>query len=232
VKREKPASPKLSRTAEGLASWLTFEARSGRRLLFCESYLKYPLAQLLKFQFRGRVRHEREHPALAKCKPGHKYRVDYVVLGKGEGDRWKLAVEVKWAPAKTEPASRLSALRYGLLRDVLRLSLLVDQHAEHGVLFLAGKTQSLERLLEHQLFKQNPNLPANTAFLPTKDNCKTTLKLGPVPDSGLPPHVVRAFSRTLLATGVMCIAHFESECYAVYVWRISRHDVKLRQDER
>ena len=38
---------KYSKIADGLASWLNFELRSGRESLFSESYLAFPLGQLL-----------------------------------------------------------------------------------------------------------------------------------------------------------------------------------------
>jgi hypothetical protein len=40
----------FSKIAEGLAGWLSFERRCGRAHLFSESYLAYPLAQLLKYR--------------------------------------------------------------------------------------------------------------------------------------------------------------------------------------
>jgi hypothetical protein len=135
----------FSKIAEGLAAWLSFERRCGREQLFSESYLAYPLAQLLRYRFDGRVLTEIEHPVLSKLRtgPGSKPRIDFGITG--TNNVLALAIETKWLSGSPN-------LVRDIIRDIVRLDLLVPQYAESGLLLVAGEARNFDRLFQREDF--------------------------------------------------------------------------------
>ncbi len=131
---------RYSKIADGLAGFLTFEQRSGRRRFFNESYLAYPLAQILNAQYPGRVLPEVVHPTLAQHKKprGDYPRIDFVVTSRDGGPN-ELAIETKWI-------SRSKHLLRDLIRDIVRLDLLMPEHTKAAIVILAGSVKSANRL--------------------------------------------------------------------------------------
>jgi hypothetical protein len=136
---------KFAKIADGISGWLTFEQRCGRSPLFCESYLAYPVGQLLQHRYPGRVLSEVEHPVLSEMKegPGKKPRVDFAVTGADR--KYDLVVEAKWV-------SRSSSLVRDIIRDVVRLDLVLPDFAREAILVLVGNVRDLRKLF------QDPNL--------------------------------------------------------------------------
>jgi hypothetical protein len=140
-----------AKIADGLASWLTFEQRCGRVNLFSESSLAHPLGKLLQYRYEGRVRAEVEHSVLGPLKTGARQRprVDFVV--DGAGGIYDLVVETKWASASP------SLLR-DIIRDVVRLDLLLGVHAREALLVLAGESEALRGFLATHSFSHTHSI--------------------------------------------------------------------------
>lgn len=140
----------FNRIADGLASWLRFEQLCGREPLFSESYLKQPLAQILAHQFPGRVLSEVSHPVLQRSGRGDRSRTDFVVTG-APGKPHELAIETKWLSTST-------SLLTDMVRDVVRLQLLLPAHAKRGILLFAGKTRNVEEFFLRQTIENASQL--------------------------------------------------------------------------
>jgi len=135
-----------------LGGWLTFEQRCGRYPLFCESYLAYSIGQLLQYRFPGKVLSEIEHPILSGGRegPGRKPRIDFAV--KGKDNRFDLAVETKWV-------SKSPTLIRDIVRDIVRLDLLLPNVASEALLILAGNVKNLNRLLQDPILRAEGEKP-------------------------------------------------------------------------
>lgn len=143
----------FSKIAQGLASWLNFEQRSGRESLFCESYLSHPIGQLLKYRYEGRVKAEVKHPALQmNGVPGKCPTIDFAVTGK-EG-KYDLVVEVKWI-------SKSPTLMADIIADIIRLDLLLPEHSREAIIIIAGNVRSYRKLFGQ---KKITELPLNTKY--------------------------------------------------------------------
>jgi hypothetical protein len=213
---------KISKIAEGLAAWLCFEKRCGRQRFFSESYLAYPLAQLLQYRFQSKVLTEIEHPVLNQLKtgPGSRPRIDFGIPG---GTKvLELAVETKWL-------SGSSTLVRDMIRDIVRLDLLVPEHAKSGILLVAGETRDFARLFRKDEFWGSNTKRQSKPILPLiKDTGTLNLQN---PES--PRQRSEFFDRVLSAFGGVQVsksiplarsgpypAHARTRDYQVYIWRL------------
>ena len=212
-----------SKIAEGLAAWLAFELRCGRVRLFSESSLAHPLGQLLQYRYGGRVRAEAEHSALAThhTGAGRKPSVDFVV--DGDGGLYDLAVECKWA-------SRSPTLLRDIIRDVVRLDLLMGSHCRNALLVLAGEKRTIDKLFSHAQFQPHPHLSSKT-ILPIGSHTKASIRFVPVPEfrralyaRALEPFRGLEISRSIrLERSGPFPRDANSKSYQVYVWRVVKH---------
>ena len=162
----------FAKVADGLAGWLTFELRCRRQALFREALLAHPLSQLLAAQFPGRVLTEVTHPVLAKLQlgPGRKKAVDFVV--RAADGKPSAVVETKWA-------SSSPTLLRDLLRDIVRLDLLVPSVAQEGLLVLAGVKRDLDRLFASPAFLPHPAHLGSKTLLPVGSHGKFSVRFHP-----------------------------------------------------
>ena len=133
---------KFAKIADGLAGWLTFEQRCGRYSLFSESYFACAVGQLLQYRYPGRVLAEVKHPVLSEVKegPGKKPRIDFAIASDNEG-KYDLVVEIKWV-------SKSRTLLRDIIRDVIRLDLILPSYANEAILILAGNVKQIRKLFQ------------------------------------------------------------------------------------
>ena len=164
---------KLSKTAEGLAAWLTYERRCGRHDLFSESYLAQPLGQLLKYQYSNRIIPEYEHTVLATRAKGRgrRPRFDFAVVD--ATGHIELAIETKWV-------SDSPNLIRDMLRDLVRLDLLLPSTAKQGVLILAGQKTAMQKLFTQTAFRPHPEHHNSKTILPLAADSRSTVRFLPV----------------------------------------------------
>lgn len=143
---------KFAKIADGLGGWLTFEQRCGRYPLFSESYFACAIGQLLQYCYPGRVLAEVKHPVLSDLKDGRgkKPRIDFAVTGDEKG-KYDLVVETKWV-------SNSPSLPQDIIRDIIRLELVLPIYAKEAVLVLVGNVKRIRRLF------QNPALVHEDLF--------------------------------------------------------------------
>lgn len=152
---------KYSKIADALAGFLTFEQWSGRSEFFNESYLAYPLAQILNAQYPNRVLPEIVHPVLSQHKKtrGDFKRTDFVITGRDNGSH-DLAIETKWI-------SKSTTLLRDLIRDVVRLDLLMPDYAKEAILILAGNVKAANALFEDKRITTPSDTPKPALVSPT-----------------------------------------------------------------
>ena len=137
---------------EAVSYWLNFESQCKRTELFNERYLSYPIGQFLMARYGHLVRTEYEHPILSPLKygKGAKPKIDYVVLKKKEksGDREliDLAIETKWC-------SNSNTLVRDIIRDLVRLNLLIYKYDCSAYFILAGKRVLWKLCLNPLIFR-------------------------------------------------------------------------------
>ncbi|HHT9116187.1 MAG: hypothetical protein HY607_04015 [Planctomycetes bacterium] len=214
---------KYSEIADGLASWLTFELRAGREALFCESYLTYPLGQLLQYQYPGRVLSEVEHPILAEDKkgPGKKPRIDFVVTGQDE--KYDVVIETKWV-------SKSPTLLRDIIRDIVRLDLLISNYAREALLVVAGQAKEFFALFENSQFKPHPNHLSSNHILPLGNHIRASVRFVPIPKfrSVLYSQVLSAFEGIEISKSIQLERsgpfprNATTKHYEVYLWKIRR----------
>jgi hypothetical protein len=222
-----------SKIADGLAGWLTFELRAGRQQLLCESYLAHPIGQLLQYRYPGRVLGEVKHPLLSPAKglSGRKPSIDFAVTG--EDGKYDIVIETKWI-------SRSPTLLRDIIRDVIRLDLLVPEYAKVAVLVIAGKTRDFLRLFDNSQFKPHPNHLASKHILPLGSHTKASVRFIPVPNfrSKLYTQVLSAFKGIEISTSIPLerSGPFPRDAttkhYEVYIWKILKsHEQKTFKPE-
>lgn len=213
---------KFAKIGEGLASWLNFELRAGHKSLFCESYLAYPLGQLIPYRYPGQVMTEVEHPVLADIMngPGKRPCIDYVINKRD--NIYDLAIETKWV-------SKSPTLLRDILRDIIRLDLLIPNYAKEGILICAGKNRDFNELFNDSRFKPYGDLKSKH-LLPINKQTETSLRFVPIPKfrESLLKEVLTVYKdkdlmisksiRTQLSGPYLKEA--KSSQYKVYVWRI------------
>ncbi len=157
MKRDDP-----QRLVEAVAAWLEFEQLCYRTGLFSESYLTFPIGQFLQSRAGDRVRTELEHPVLAPLKTdrGDKPRVDFAVVR--EDSTVEFAVETKWR-------SKTPTLVVQLIRDLVRLEMIVHEQDARAVLILGGLSRKLLGLFETKAFSRHPKKPNSKPLLPVEE---------------------------------------------------------------
>lgn len=219
---------KFANIGEGLASWLNFELRVGHENLFCESYLAYPLSQLISHRYPGRVINEVKHPVLADTMIGAGKRpsIDYAI-NKVDGI-YDLAVETKWV-------SKSPTLLRDILRDIIRLDLLIPNYAKEGILICAGKKRDFVELFDDPQFKPYDDMKSKH-LLPIDEQTETSLRFIPIPKfrESLLKNLLSIYKnkeilisksiRTQL--GGPFLKEAKSSQYEVYVWRIKNYGNK------
>jgi hypothetical protein len=213
-----------AKIAEGLAAWLSFEHRCGRANLFSEASLAHPLGQLLQYRYPGRVLAEVEHPILtaAHIGVGAKPRIDFAVSG--PAGIYDLVVETKWV-------SQSPTLLRDILRDFIRLDLVLGSGAQDALLILAGEKRNVSRLFSHTQFRAHPEHPSSKDLLPVGEGLKRSIRFNSVPAFRRP-----LFRRTLEAycnisvpkrIQIQCSGPFPraatAKHYEIYVWRVINH---------
>ncbi len=139
----------IRQLVEATGVWLHFEYLCGRNVLFSESYLAYPIGQYLKARFGDHLYPEYVHPVLASLRSGRgdKPRIDFAVID--DTERIKFAVETKWLNTST-------SLTEQIIRDLVRLELLVDRYETTAVFVLAGQQRDLENMFTTAKFAPHP----------------------------------------------------------------------------
>jgi hypothetical protein len=214
----------FSKIAEGLAGWLLFEQRCGRKALFRESLLAHPIHQLLSYHFPGRVQAEVPHLRLAPIAKGRgrKPCIDFVVTKPDE--RFAIAVETKWV-------SKSPTLLQDILRDVVRLDLLVPEYADEAMLIVAGLRKDFEALFAATQFQPHPAHLGSKHILPLKEHVKSSVRFVPVPKfrkslytkvlepfQGLPISCSIPLERSGPFPRIANVGHYE-----VYLWRLRKY---------
>lgn len=145
---------KFAKIADGLAGWLTFEQRCGRYKLFSESYITSAVGQLLQYRYPGRrVFSEVEHPMLSELKdgPGKKPRLDFAVESSERG-KYDLVLEIKWV-------SKSPTLLRDIVKDIVRLDLVLPTYASEAVIILVGKVKQIRSLFQDHALARETQLP-------------------------------------------------------------------------
>jgi len=213
-----------SKIADGLSAWLTFEQRCGRVNLFSESSLAHPLGQLLQYRYEGRVRAEVEHPVLAPFKTGagQKPRIDFVV--DGVGGMYDLVVETKWV-------SESPTLLRDVIRDIVRLDLLLGVHAREALFVLAGEKRTIARLFSHRQFQPHPQHLSSKHILPLGNHTKASVRFVPIPQfrRSLYVRVLKPYCGIPVSNSIRVERsgpfprNASSKSHEVYLWRLIKH---------
>ncbi len=148
-----------NKIALALNSWLTFEQMCGREPLFSEAYLAYPMGQFLGSEFGSRLVAEFPHPILAPLKTGRgdKPRIDFAVV-RSDG-RVEIAIETKWL-------SSSQTLQRDIIRDLVRLELMVSNQDSEAWLVVAGEASKFEALVGTEKFQGHPAHVGSDPILP------------------------------------------------------------------
>ena len=214
---------RFSKIADGLAGWLTFELRCGREELFRESLLAHPLQQLLNYRFPGLVKAEVSHPILsALSRKGRKPTIDFGI--EGDDGRYLAVVETKWV-------SKSPTLLRDILRDVVRLDMVVPTYADEGFLILAGRKRNIQKLFKDSQFQPHPNHLNSKHILPLESHTKSSVRFLPTPEfrRKLYSQVLDTFRECKVSKSIplersgpypRCanVDHYE-----VYLWRLRKY---------
>jgi hypothetical protein len=204
---------------EAVGAWLHFEYRCGRRSLFSESYLSFPLGQVLRGQFGRSVRPEFAHPLLERAGPGDKSRIDFAVVN--ESNEPVLAIELKWLAS---PAAQLPLI----LRDLVRLELLAYEYGTRCFFLLAGPVKAFNSLFNLTVFRSQKNLNQVHPIMPHTHGATRKVVVKGVPPSrkSLMTKVADVFiggeiPRSLLVSRVEPYPRTpRSDEFVVYGWRV------------
>ncbi len=208
----------------GLNAWLTFEQMCEREPLFSESYLAFPIGQLLNARYGAFLVAEHLHPVLAPLKTGRgdKPRFDFAVLR--EDKTIALAIETKWL-------SSSKTLQRDIVRDLIRLELVAHADNSEAWLIVAGLADEFRGLVENPKFQGHPNHIGSKPILPFGYSRNGRLRLNPP----------AKFRREMLTSALEPFHGIElSDCihvtrfgpypsepvargYVTYMWRIDKH---------
>ena len=130
---------------EALGFWLNFELSCKRQELFNERHMAYPIGQYLFARYGHGVRTEYVHPILASQNKGSggKPKIDFVVINNSINNRIELAIETKWV-------SKSNTLARDICRDLIRLSLLLDNNNCSSLLIISGKSDKIQQLFKKE----------------------------------------------------------------------------------
>lgn len=161
-----------NKIASGLNAWLTFEQMCKRAPLFSESYLAFPIGQLLSARYGAALISEHPHPLLAPLKVGRgdKPRLDFAILR--EDKTVELAIETKWL-------SSSRTLRRDIIRDIVRLELVVHADKAEAWLVVAGLASEFDALVGDPKFQGHPNHVGSDPILPHNVSRNGRLRLNP-----------------------------------------------------
>lgn len=149
---------------EAIGYWLNFENACKRSELFNERYIAYPIGQFLMARYGHLVRSEYIHPILAKNKEGKgaKPKIDFVVLKQKEkssdDEAIELAIETKWC-------SKSNTLVRDIIRDLVRLSLLIHHYDCSAYFILAGRKKDVDALFKHEKFTKLKGVASSKPIL-------------------------------------------------------------------
>jgi hypothetical protein len=174
------------RLTETVAAWLQYEQMCYRTTLFSEAYMTYPIGQFLQSRAGGHVRAEYEHPILAPLKTGRgdKPRIDFVVLGE-DRNKIEFAVETKWLNKSNDLVEQL-------IRDLVRVGLLVHKDQATGLIVLGGTLGGLAALFSKKSFAAHAKHKNSRPILPIEKHHEGVLWL----DTGV-QYRQKLFARTL-----------------------------------
>jgi hypothetical protein len=161
-----------NKIAAGLNAWLTFEEMCGRSALLSESYLTYPIGQLLAARYGQRLVAEHPHPVLSSSRTGKgdKPRLDFAVLRPDK--TVELAIETKWLSSSPN-------LQRDIIRDLVRLELVIQAHRAEAWLIVAGVSSDFEKLVGTAKFKGHPKHVGSDPILPHGFSRTGRLRLNP-----------------------------------------------------
>jgi hypothetical protein len=148
-----------NKIAIGLNAWLTFEQMCKREPIFSESYLAFPIGQLLSARYGAALVSEHPHPVLAPLMTGrgNRPRLDFAVLRQDKSV--ELAIETKWL-------SSSPTLQRDIIRDLVRLELVAHAHSAEAWLVVAGLANEFGVLVGKPKFLGHPSHIGSDPILP------------------------------------------------------------------
>ncbi len=207
--------------ADSIGHWLNHEYLCKQSFLFSEKYLVVPISQYLKSRYSDKLRVEYPHPILkeSKSQRGDVPRVDYMILGGNRENikKYEFAMETKWI------SNRQKNINYiGIIRDIVRLELIVHQYNASGYFLIAGNTNKINSLRKTNDYK----------YLQIFDNKPITLKLKQK-DSGLFAkkilQSIAKYNNVDIANSIMLknlhTSNSDSDRVSVFCWRIKKKNI-------
>ncbi len=220
---------------EAIGYWLNFEYACKRTELFNERYMSYPIGQFLMARYGHQVRTEYIHPVLTREKTGQgaKPKIDFVVLKQKDSNTddelIELAIETKWC-------SKSNTLVRDIIRDLIRLSLLIHEYDCSAYFILAGKKKDIISLFNDEKFAKSQNIVSSKPILESQPNLiASTLRLGnpstfrkKILNDALIPfqNLEIPFSIRTTKFGEYP-KNIKTSQYAVYGWRLDRRVVEM-----
>ena len=211
---------------EALGYWLNFELSCRRQELFNERHMSYPIGQFLIARYRQMVRTEFEHPILGPLitGSGNKPKIDFAVLNETNNSDIELAIETKWV-------SKSNTLARDICRDLIRLSLLLNDNNCSAFLIVAGKKTQMDNLFRKKaisFFPKDDKTEKGKIDLLKKyksDDKFVKSVLDKYPDIQIPNSIiVKKISAFQL--------NLRDSQYPIYGWRIMKRDVKTFKYKR
>ena len=161
-----------NKLAAGLNAWLTFEQMCEREPLFSESYLAFPIGQLLNAHYGSALVSEYPHPVLSSLHLGRgkKPSLDFAVLR--DDKTVELAIETKWLSTST-------TLQRDIIRDLIRLELVANENNSEAWLIVAGLSREFHKLVERSKFQGHSEHAGSDPILPYGKSRSGRLRLNP-----------------------------------------------------
>lgn len=163
---------RANKIVTGLNAWLTFEQMCKRGPLFSESYLAFPIGQLLAARYGAALVAESPHPVLAPLRTGRgdKPRLDFAVYRQDK--TIELAIETKWLSSSL-------TLQRDIIRDLVRLELVCQLHNSEAWLIVAGTATEFQTLVGNPKFQGHPKNISSDPILPHGKTRDGRLRLNP-----------------------------------------------------
>jgi hypothetical protein len=210
---------------EGAASWLHYENVCKRDHMFNETYLRYPIAQILQAHYGNNVEIEYPHPILSHLMQtkGDKRRIDFVVLD--ESEQIKLAIETKWV-------NRSNYLIESLISDAIRLEMLAHDYGTTSFIILGIGKENMRKFSQQKKIAPHPKNYNSHPILPLEKDHQSSIWLNPPPkyrkeilQKACEPYIgikipnVLFFKRTVIYP-----EHFDrTKTFMLFGWRIESH---------
>ena len=215
--------------AKAITAWLTFEQLCRRETLFCEAYMSYPIGQFLTTRYGSKLRGEFVHPILAELKkgPGDKPRIDFVVLE--DNDICSLVLETKWISSSNN-------LPRDIIRDLIRIELMVHGYNSEGWFILSGKAKSFNTLISDKRILGKDGDPKSKPILPFFDTNSGSIRLNPpakfryeLLKESLQPFIGIEISNSIRVTKFGPFPNeYKLNEYLTFLWRIENDKDKSR----